>query len=149
MQGWDATNNWWNGQVVKFNLDSQLSLLARLGIRDPDAHYLGWAFVAGLLVWLAIIAWHIAHDLTLPRRDPLAAAYTRLCRKLAGVAPARAPHQGPMNLAATVSARRPDLKERVEPVLMRYAQLRYGPPSPATRTQDIKAFRHAVARLSL
>jgi transglutaminase-like putative cysteine protease len=149
MQRWDATNDWWNSHVVKLTLDSQLDLLARLGIRDPDTRYLGWSFGAGLLVWLAIIAWHSGRDLRLPRRDPLARAYVRLCRKLARIAPERAPHQGPMSLADTVSARRPDLKDRVDAVLMRYAQLRYGPPAPATRTQDLRAFRLAVARLSL
>lgn len=149
MQSWDASNDWWNAHVVKFNLDSQLNLLTRLGIRDPDARYLGWTFVGGLLVWLAVIAWHIGRSLALPQRDPLALAYVRLCGKLAAVAPARAPHQGPMNLAAAVSERRPDLKDRVEALLMRYAQLRYGPPSPATRTSDVSAFRRAVAQLSL
>lgn len=149
MQGWDATNDWWNGHVVKFTLDSQLSLLTHLGIRDPDARYLGWAFAAGLIAWLAIIGWHIGRDLKLPRRDALASAYVRLCRKLARIAPARAPHQGPLSLAATVSARRPDLKERVDALLAHYAQLRYGTPAPATRTQEINAFRRAVARLSL
>jgi len=149
MQGWDATNAWWNGHVVKFTLDSQLNLLARLGIRDPDARYLGWAFATGLIGWLAIIGWHIGRDLQLPRRDALASAYVRLCRKLACVAPARAPHQGPLSLAATVSARRPDLKQRVDALLAHYAQLRYAAPVPATREQDIRAFRRAVARLSL
>jgi protein-glutamine gamma-glutamyltransferase len=149
MQRWDATNDWWNSHVVKFTLDSQLDLLARLGVREPDARYLGWAFGAGLLLWLAITAWHSGRDLTLPRHDPLARAYVRLCRKLARIAPARTPHQGPMSLADTVSARRPDLKERVDAILTRYAQLRYGSPAPATRTQGLKAFRHAVARLSL
>jgi hypothetical protein len=149
MQSWDASNEWWNAHVVKFNLDSQLNLLTRLGVRDPDARYLGWMFAAGLTVWLAVIAWHIGRGLGLPRRDALALAYVRLCRKLAAVAPARAPHQGPMDLAATVGERRPDLKDRVEALLTRYAQLRYGPPSPATRTSDISAFRRAVAQLSL
>src|SRR5580700_7077058 len=106
-----------NGHVVKVTLDSQLNLLARLGIRDPDARYLGCAFATGLIGWLAIIGWHIGRDLQLPRRDALASAYVRLCRKLARVAPARAPHQGPLSLAATVSARRPDLKQRVDALL--------------------------------
>ncbi len=149
LQRWDAANNWWNNHVVKFTLDSQLDLLARLGVHDPDVRYLGWAFAGGLMLWLLGLAWHIGRGLTAPRRDALATAYTRLCRKLARVAPERAPHQGPMSLAATVSARRPDLKERVEAVLTRYAQLRYGPPAAATRTQDIRAFRRAVAQLSL
>ncbi len=149
LQGWDATNDWWNGHVVRYTLDSQLDLQSRLGVRSPDARYLGWAFAAGLLTWLALIAWHSGRDLRSPRRDPLATAYVRLCRKLARIAPARAPHQGPMSFATTVSERRPDLKERVDAVLARYARLRYGPPAPATRARDIQEFRRAVARLSL
>jgi protein-glutamine gamma-glutamyltransferase len=149
LQRWDAANDWWNANVVKFTLNSQLDLLARLGIRSPDLRHLGWAFATGLLGWLAFMAWHIGRDLKAPRRDRLAGAYVRLCRKLARVAPARAPHQGPMSLASTVSARRPDLKERVDAVLARYATLRYGPPAPTTRARDIEEFRRAVARLSL
>jgi transglutaminase-like putative cysteine protease len=149
LQGWDATNNWWNGHVVRFTLDSQLDLLGRLGIHDPDVRSLGWVFAAGLLAWLAISAWHIGRGLKPPQRDALTRAYVRLCRKLARVAPARAPHQGPMSLASTVSARRPDLQQRVEAVLARYAQLRYGAPAPSTRSRDIREFRRAVARLSL
>ncbi len=149
LQSWDATNNWWNGHVVKFTLDSQLDLLSRLGVRSPDVRYLGWAFAAGVLGWLALIAWHSGRDLKAPRRDPLAGAYMRLCRKLARIAPARASHQGPMSFANTVSERRPDLKERVDAIFARYTQLRFGPPAPATRTRDIQEFRRAVARLSV
>lgn len=149
LQSWDATNDWWNGHVVKFTLNSQLDLLARLGVRSPDVRFLGWAFAAGLVGWLTLIAWHSGRDLKAPRRDPLAAAYLRLCRKLARIAPARASHQGPMSFAATVSEHRPDLKEQVDAVFARYAQLRFGAAAPATRTRDIQEFRRAVARLSL
>ena len=149
LQGWDATNDWWNGHVVRYTLDSQLDLLSRFGIHSPDVRFLAWAFTAGLLSWLAVIAWHSGRDLKSPRRDPLAGAYLRLCRKLARIAPARAPHQGPMSFATTVSERRPDLKERVDTLFARYAQLRYGPPAPTTRARDLQEFRRAVARLSL
>ena len=149
LQSWDATNNWWSGHVVKYTLDSQLDLLARLGVRSPEVRFLGWAFAAGLLGWLALIAWHSGRDLKAPRRDPLAGAYLRLCRKLARIAPARASHQGPLSFANTVSERRPDLTERLDAVFARYTRLRFGPPAPATRTRDIQEFRRAVARLSL
>ena len=149
LQRWDAANDWWDANVVKFTLNSQLDLLARLGIRSPDIRHLGWVFTAGLLSWLAIIAWHIGRDLKTPGRDPLATAYMRLCRKLARIAPARTPHQGPVSFANTVSERRPDLKERVDALLMRYAQLRYGAPAPATHTRDVTDFARRVARLRL
>jgi len=37
----------------------------------------------------------------------------------------------------------------VLPLLERYAELRYGPPSPETSARDIKEFSRDVARLSL
>jgi hypothetical protein len=54
-----------------------------------------------------------------------------------------------MSYAETVTARRPDLAQRVHALLERYGQLRYGPPQAGTRAQDIEEFRRAVARLSL
>jgi transglutaminase-like putative cysteine protease len=148
-QRWDAVNAWWTERVVKFDYAEQLDLLARLGVRSPEARHLGWAFMLALCVWLAIVAWHIGNSGRPPRPDALARAYRRLCRKLARVAPPRAPHQGPLGFAAAVIARRPDLEQPVHALLTRYAQLRYGPPSPGTHARDIEEFRRAVRRLSL
>jgi hypothetical protein len=148
LQRWDAANAWWTAHVVKFDYDTQLDLLERLGVQSPDARYLGWAFMLGLCGWLAIIAWHIGRDMRAARPDALARAYARLCRKLAAIAPARAPHQGPLSLAGTISAHSPELAPQAHALLLRYAQLRYGPGGP-TRAQDIAEFRRAVARLSV
>jgi len=135
--------------VVKFDYEAQLDVLARLGIRSPDARYLGWAFMLVLCAWLAFIAWHVGRSIRPRRKDALVRSYERLCRKLARVAP-RAPHQGPLDFAAALLARRPDLQPIVLPLFTRYAELRYGAPSAQTlRAQDIRAFRQAVARLSL
>jgi protein-glutamine gamma-glutamyltransferase len=149
LQRWDAANMSWTEHVVKFDYRSQLELLARLGVRSPDARYLGWSFMLALCAWLAIIAWHVGRSLRPAPPDTLARAYARLCRKLARIAPARAPHQGPMSLADTVIAQRPDLRDPVRALLTRYAQLRFGPPASGTRGQDIEEFRRAVARLKL
>ncbi len=109
LQRWDAANNWWSERVVKFDYAAQLDLLGRLGIRTPDARYLGWAFMLALCGWLAIIAWHIGRQARRGAPDPLARAYLSLCRKLARAGAAREAHQGPLSFAADVSARRPDL----------------------------------------
>jgi len=148
LQRWDAANAWWNSHVVRFDYEAQLGLLERLGIRSPDARTLGWAFMVALCGWLAIIAWHVGRSIRPQRKDALARAYARLCRKLSHIA-ARAPHEGPLAFAAVLSARRPDVRAAVLPLLERYAELRYGPPAPATREADLRAFRQAVARLSL
>ena len=149
LQRWDAANAWWTERVVKFDYNTQLDLLGRLGVRTPDARYLGWGFMLALCGWLALIAWHLGRQ---PRRgapDTLGRAYLRLCRKLARAGAARAACQGPLSFAAAVSERRPDLREPVQGLLERYAQLRYGPPAAATRARDIGEFRRAVARLHL
>jgi len=150
LQSWDAANDWWGRHVVQFDYAAQLNLLTNFGIRSPDARYLGWAFMLALLLWLTVVAWSIGR--TAPARaraDRLARAYLRLCRKLARIALPRAAHQGPLSLAEEVCVRRPDLAERVRPLLLRYAQLRYGPRAPLEWTQAVEEFRRAVARLSL
>jgi protein-glutamine gamma-glutamyltransferase len=149
LQRWDATNAWWSDHVVRFDYRSQLDLLARLGVRSPDARYLGWGFMLALCGWLTLVAWHVGRSVRAARPDALARAYVRLCRKLARIAPPRAPHQGPLSFADTVIAQRPDLREPVGALLGRYAQLRFGAGAPGTRVQDIEEFRRAVARLRL
>ncbi|HEY0767429.1 MAG TPA: DUF3488 and transglutaminase-like domain-containing protein [Steroidobacteraceae bacterium] len=149
LQRWDAANAWWGEHVVKFDYPAQLDLLGRLGIRSPDVRYLGWAFMLALLGWLAIIAWHIGRSARPASPDTLARAYVRLCHKLERIGLPRAPYQGPLSFAATVSVRRPDLGDSVYALLARYAQLRYGPAAPDTRTAQVEEFRRAVARLSL
>jgi len=149
LQRWDAANAWWSDHVVKFDYSAQLDLLGRFGIRSPDARTLGWAFVLALLGWLALIAWHIGRGARPAPPDTLARAYARLCRKLGRIGLPRAPHQGPLSFAATVTTHRPDLRDSVYALLARYAQLRYGPAAPVSRAQDIEEFRRAVARLAL
>lgn len=149
LQQWDAANAWWSDHVVKFDYPAQLDLLGRFGLRSPDVRYLGWAFMLALVGWLAIIAWHIGRAARPAPPDSLARAYARLCHKLERLGTPRAPHQGPMSYAETVRARHPDLTQRVQALLERYAKLRYGPPDAGRLEADIEEFRRAVARLSL
>jgi len=149
LQRWDAADAWWTNHVVRFDYSAQIDLLSRLGVRSPDARYLGWAFMLALCGWLVLIAWQVGRSPRPARPDALARAYARLCRKLARVAPPRALHQGPLSFAATVIAHRPDLEPAVWPLLNRYAQLRYGPPAPELNDADVEAFRRSVARLSV
>lgn len=148
LQRWDAVNAWWSDRVVNFNYESQLDLLERLGIRGADTRYLAWGFTAGLLGWLLIISWYLGRGARRPAPDPLGRAYLRLCRKLARITTARAPHQGPIEYAQTIAAQRPDLAAVVTPLCATYARLRYGPASPTSAAQ-VAAFARAVARLRL
>jgi protein-glutamine gamma-glutamyltransferase len=146
LQRWEAASAWWADHVVRFDYASQLDLLARLGVRSPDARYLGWGFMAALCGWLAFMAWSSARQSRRPRPDALARAYRRLCGKLSRVAPPRAPYQGPLAYADTVLAARPDLAGAAA-LFARYAQLRFGPGTAAAA--EIADFARAVRQLAV
>ena len=149
VQRWDAANAWWTEHVVKFDFRSQIGILQSLGLDSPDARDLGWAFAGGLLLWMGWIAWQ--HD-RLPggaRRDRLALAYARLCHKLAKIGLDRAPHQGPLAYADTVTLRRPDLAGPVRPLLEQYARLRFGSRSGDPGEGEISAFERSIRRLKV
>jgi protein-glutamine gamma-glutamyltransferase len=147
LQRWEAASAWWADHVVRFDYTSQLDLLTRFGIGSPDARYLGWGFTIALCAWLGFMAWSTAHLGRPARPDALARAYRRLCAKLARVAPARAPHQGPLAYAETVLAGRPDLRASVETLFGRYAQLRFGPA--AAGAAEVADFARAVRQLTV
>lgn len=149
LQQWDAINAWWNDHVLKFDYRMQLNLLRSLGVSSPDLSKLGWGFGAALLLWLSWIGWQFGRDTRRTRRDRLARAYERLCRKLARAGLQRSPHQGPFDYAGAVSASRPDLASAARALLERYAELRYGRSSDARRagyTADVLDFERSVMR---
>jgi protein-glutamine gamma-glutamyltransferase len=149
VQRWDAANAWWTEHVVKFDFRSQIGILESLGIDSPDARDLGWAFAAGLLLWMAWIAWEYGRSPGGPPQDRVALAYARLCRKLAKAGLGRAPHQGPLAYADTVSLRRPDLASSLRPLLEQYAHLRFGSGSHDPDELQILTFERRIRNLKV
>ncbi len=150
LQRWDAINTWWNDAVLKFDHHSQLRFLSRLGVSTPTLRTLGWAFVTALLVWLGWIAWQVGRAPRPLRPDRLARAYARLCKKLARAGAPREAHQGPLDYAAVVGGRRPDLAPQARSLLAKYADLRYGVAHGAeSYATQVRAFERAVAKLGI
>jgi transglutaminase-like putative cysteine protease len=149
LQGWDALNTAWNERVVKFDVNMQLGILERLGVRDPNWTALIAALSGGLIAWLAWIAWHVGRSAAPRPRDRLARAYARLCRKLARAGLKRDIDEGPLDYADRIAKRRPDLAPRAQPLLTRYAHLRYGPMSGAALIAAIAVFERMVRRLQV
>jgi len=147
-QEWDALNNEWTESVVKFDVNMQLGILERLGVRAADWAALVIALGAGLAAWLAWIAWHIGRSAGPRSADPLARAYARLCKKLARAGIARESYEGPIAYSTRIARSRPELVPRVQPLLARYAQLRYEPASASATTQ-VDAFHRMVLRCNL
>ncbi len=149
VQRWDAANAWWTEHVVKFDFRSQIGILQSFGLESPDIRDLGWAFAAGLLLWMAWIAWQHGRSPGERPQDRLARAYARLCRKLAKAGLDRAPHQGPLAYADTLSLRRPDLAASLRPLLEQYARLRFGPMSADPDEVDISTFERSIRHLKV
>jgi transglutaminase-like putative cysteine protease len=143
---WDTVNTWWKGEVIEFNLRSQLGLLSRLGFDSPRIAQLGALLAAALLAWLAWIGLRFGRMPPPRDRDALGRAYRRLGQRLAAVGLPRDASEGPLAYAERIAGLRPALAAELRPVLESYARLRYGPdPDPA----ELQAFPRRARRLRL
>jgi len=142
---WDNANQWWQERVLDFNLRSQLDLLRKLGFDSPSWQQLGWAFTAGLVAWIAWVSLALRRGVARKKPDRIGRAWLRATRKLARVAPARAPTEGPMEYARRVGAHRPDLAARIDALASLYARLRFGRDASH---QDDANFEREVRNLS-
>ena len=145
-QYWDGANTWWRERVVAFNLRSQLQLLDKLGIDSPNWRHLGWAFAAGLLLWMAWVASTLRRSVAREKPDRIARAWLAATRKLEKVAAPRAPDEGALNYARRIALAHPDLAERVTAVAEHYTRLRFGPPAA---NEEIAALEREVRRLAV
>jgi hypothetical protein len=143
---WDGFNQWWQGNVVEFNLRAQLDLLNRLGFDSPQWQHLGWAFAIGMTAWIAWVALSLRRSVARIRPDRVARAWLRATRKLERVAPARATHEGPLAFANRIAAARPDLATPVAALATHYSRLRFGPEPDGA---DIAELERAVRSLAV
>jgi protein-glutamine gamma-glutamyltransferase len=143
---WDGANQWWQERVLEFNTRSQLDLLRKFGIDSPDLHHLGWAFAAGLVMWITWVSLTLRRGVARVKPDRIGRAWLHATRKLARVAPARAAAEGPMAYARRVGEHRPELAERIVALASLYATLRFGRDASH---QDIAAFEREVRNLAV
>ncbi|MDF3022530.1 MAG: transglutaminase domain protein, partial [Steroidobacteraceae bacterium] len=145
-QYWDGANTWWRERVVTFNLRSQMQLLEKLGIDSPNWRHLGWAFAAGLLLWMAWVAGTLRRSVPREKPDRIARAWLAATRKLEKVAAPRAPDEGALSYARRIAVSNPDLAERVTSVAEHYTRLRFGPQAA---NEEIAALEREVKRLAV
>lgn len=145
---WDAMNSQWNRWVVGFSQDRQRDFLERLGMRDVDWRSIAvWLIVAVLLtggavsVFLFLRAVHI-------EKDPLVAAYEKLCAKLARSGIKRALHEGPSDYWQRLLERQPEVAQSVAPLFEMYIALRYGAHA-AIPLQTRRDFARRVRRFKV
>ncbi len=145
-QGWDAANNWFTENVADFNIRAQLSILRRLGFDAPQLRQLGWIAAAGLAAWAAATLLWLAQRGPQQPIDALGKGYQRICRWVVrrGRGLGRAPHEGPTDFAARLQLERPDIAARVTPLLIEYAQLRYGRATDGERQERTRRWLNEV-----
>ena len=145
---WDAANNQWNQWVVGFNADRQRGMLENLGFDGVDWRSLTSLLIVGVLVAGGGVGGFLMLRLYRTRKAPLAAAWDRLCEKLARAGFVRAPHEGPMALLARIEASNPALAAEARPVIERYVALRYDvPAAPAGAAAALREFIRLIRRL--
>jgi len=136
-QVWDNMNQWWQANVVEFDLRAQFNLLQKLGIELPEWQHLGWAFAIGLVAWIAWVALSLRRSVPRVRPDRIARAWLKATRKLGRITP-RAASEGPLEYARRVGDARPDLAGRVAALALRYARLRFGPDADAAELASLE-----------
>lgn len=121
---WDSLSYAWEDQVIDYDMETQRSLLERLGLRQSRLTLLLLSGAAVLLI-AALVMWWLRR----PARssDPWTRAWQRVSRKLAkaGVR-SRQANEGPLDYARRVSAARPDLAADIQPLADMYVAGRYG-----------------------
>jgi transglutaminase-like putative cysteine protease len=143
---WDGANHWWQERIVEFNTRAQLDMLRKFGIDSPGWQHLGWAFAAGLVLWIAWVSLTLRRGVARLKPDRIGRAWLRATRKLARAAPPRSPAEGPMEYATRVGRQRPDLAAAVTALATLYARLRFG---PVASQRDIAVLEREVRNLAV
>jgi protein-glutamine gamma-glutamyltransferase len=133
---WDAVNSQWNKWVVGFNSDKQRSMFENFGMPNVDwAVMLRWLII-GVISTSSLIGLFLLLRIYRVRKDPVVAAYDRLCAKLAKAGITRAPNEGPIDFLQRVKTTHPELGKKVQPLIETYIAIRYGAPKVAAKSPN-------------
>jgi hypothetical protein len=131
-------NDFWNQRVVRFNADSQLDLLERLGVDEPDWRALGLGLAASLATFFVALSAYLGWKFRRPRRDWPARLHEVAAQRLRKRGLVRGAAEGPVAFLERAAAACPDLARQLREIRGIYAALRYGPQPTATDLQRLK-----------
>jgi transglutaminase-like putative cysteine protease len=133
----DAANLNWHRWVVGYDKERQDSLLRDLGLAGLSPTQLAVLAVTvagGLLAVFGI--WVLRHRPA--RRDPVVAAYERLCHKIERAGVTRAPYEGPRDFIDRAAGALPEAASRLRSIGRLYEQLRYGRRAPREAVRQLQ-----------
>jgi transglutaminase-like putative cysteine protease len=143
---WDTLANQWNQWVLGYNSERQFAFLTRLGMEDITWQRMAMSMLATMALLVGLFTLVLLRRLAIRQRDPVQAAWLKLCRKLEKAGLPRAPHEGPVDYASRIATARPALARDIHDLAARYTALRYG---DTTGQQALQAFRDAVRAFKL
>ena len=143
---WDALANRWNQWVLGYDTERQFAFLTRLGMEDITWQKMALKMLAGVFILVGLFTLLLLRRLIVRQRDPVQAAWLKLCRKLAKGGLPRAAHEGPQDYAARIAGLRPQRATALHDLAAQYIALRYADRySPAA----LASFRRAVRAFKL
>ena len=145
---WDAMNTQWNRWVVGFSQDRQRDLMEGLGMRDVDWRSIAIWLITGVLITGGVAGIFLYARALHTRKEPIVAAYERLCNKLAKTGIERALHEGPVDYWQRLSLIQPAVAQKAAPLFDTYVALRYAPQVGGS-TRGVRDFAWRVRRFRL
>jgi len=142
---WDSAANSWNQAVLGYSQDRQRELMRRVGIDDATWRSLATVMLVATGATTLVLALLMLRKLRAARPDPVTAAYSRFCERLARRGVARHPSEGPDAFRKRAAAARPELAPSIGSISGLYIRLRYG---EAARAADALQLKREVAGFS-
>jgi protein-glutamine gamma-glutamyltransferase len=145
---WDATGNWWQERIVRFNMASQMDLMRRLGLGDIDYRGMAIVLLGAAALWAVVIALWTARVTPGIRPDELGAAWLRFVSLLRRRGMTVAAHEPPRAIARRAAMRFPGVAGPVDEFAAGYLQLRYGagPRATASQVRSLLVLLDRIAR---
>ncbi len=129
---WDSVANSWNQAVLGYTQERQRDLMRRVGIDDATWRSLVMVMFVATGVITLVLALLMLRKLRAARPDPVTAAYSRFCERLARRGMARHPSEGPDAFRKRAIAARPELAPSIVSISELYIRLRYGETPPVS-----------------
>ncbi|PCJ46049.1 MAG: transglutaminase [Gammaproteobacteria bacterium] len=120
---WDSMNNNWQSMIIDFDAENQHDFFSKLGFPNMTIRDLANGLLAFALLVMAVTT-----GLFLRRRtklDKVAVSYNKLSRKLGRVGFDRSATEGPVDYIQRVIDNRPELEDKLKPILQLYINLRF------------------------
>jgi protein-glutamine gamma-glutamyltransferase len=150
---WDASGNWWEERVVRFNMTSQMNLLQRMGLGTIDYRGMALLLLAAATAWGLLVALWTQRVARRPGADRLGAAWLQYQALLLRRGLAVAAHEPPRAIARKAAARFPQVAGQVNDFTEQYLALRYGASALASKgaaskdqVSEMRALLRRIAR---